>query len=154
MPEDERLSSEELIEMIREGALFGAGTTLQGEEMIAVIGELLETYAASDFVTVMHSEPAVQEFAGIDGFREAIRDWISPYESFRFIVEDVIVAEDSLVFLVRQHATTKHGGVDVGTESGAVWRIRAGRGAPGTFYLDRANALKAAGLDPGRPPGE
>ena len=95
-------TTEELIELIRQGAMFGGGTTLYGNQMIDEVGPLLETYAAPDFVTVMTSESATQEFPGMEGYREALSEWISPYEAFRLEIEEVIVKDEKLVFLARR----------------------------------------------------
>ena len=77
---------------------------------------------SDDFVTIMHAESAVLEYQGIEGFKEALNDWISPYERFQFVVDRRKGLEaDRLVLLVRQLATTKHDGVEVETPSGTVW---------------------------------
>jgi ketosteroid isomerase-like protein len=88
---------------------------------------------------------------GIEGFREALGDWITPYESFRLEIDETIVTDDdAIVFLVHQVATTKHGGVEIKTPSGSVWRTSEGRIAQAAFYIDQPMALRAAGLDPDR----
>jgi ketosteroid isomerase-like protein len=146
------MSTQELIETIREGAMFGGGTVLDGRAGIDQMAELLRGNAHPDLVTLMVSESAgAQEFHGIEGFKEALNDWISPYESFRLEIEEAIVGDDKLVFLARQVATTKHDGVEVETESATVWTVQDGLVSQAAFYLDRQMALKAAGLDPDRP---
>ena len=125
---------------------------LDGSAGIDQMVELLQGNVHPDFVTVMVSESAgAQEFRGIEGFKEALSDWISPYASFRLEIDDVVVADDKLVFLARQVATTKHGGVEVETESASVWWVENGLIAQAGFYLDRQAGLQAAGLDPDRP---
>jgi ketosteroid isomerase-like protein len=114
----------------------------------------LEGNAASDFLTRLTSESETREFRGIEGFREALNDWISPYAEFRLEIDDVIAREDKLIFLAKQIATTKHGGVEMETESASVWWVRDGLIRQIVFYLDRQAALKAAGLDPDRPSGD
>ena len=94
---------------------------------------------------------AATEWHGLQGFRDALTDWISPYESFRLEIEDAIVQQDKLVFLARQVATTKHASVEVETESATIWWIEDGLITRAIFYLDQRAALKAAGLDPGSP---
>ena len=141
--------------MIRRGAMLGGGTVLDGPDGIDQMVEILRGNVHPDFVTLMVSESAgSQEFRGIEGFREALSDWISPYESFRLEVEDVLIEEDQLVFLARQVATTKHDGVEVATESATVWSVEDGLVRQAAFYLDRQMALEAAGIDPDRAPGD
>jgi ketosteroid isomerase-like protein len=145
----------ELAELIRQGDVFAGVTVLDGTEGIDQMAAVLRARAHPDFVTLMVSESAgEQEFRGVEGFKEALSDWISPYEAFRLEVEDVLSNDDNLVFLARQVATTKHDAVEVATESASVWRIRDDLISEVHFYLDRQMALKAAGIDPDRPSGD
>ena len=115
------------------------------------MAEILAGRVHPDFVTEMVSESAgAQEWIGLDGFKEALRDWISPYASFRFEIDDAIVKPDRILFLARQVATTKHGGVEVETDSASVWWIEGGLVRQVGFYLDRQAGLQAAGIDPDR----
>ena len=149
---DEAPQEDELIDQIREGAVFGEGTVLEGTKGIELMVDVLRDRAHPEFVTQMTSDSAVTtEWAGIDGFREALSDWISPYETFRLVIEEAIVHDDKLVFLARQEATTKHAGVEVATDSATIWWLDDGLIRQAVFYLDRQVALKAAGLDPDRP---
>jgi ketosteroid isomerase-like protein len=145
-------TTQELIEMIKRAAMLGGGTVLDGPAGIDQMAELLQGNVQPDFATVMVSESAgSQEFRGIEGFKEALNDWISPYESFRLEIEEAIVSEGKLVFLARQVATTKHDGVEVETESASVWWADDGQIREAAFYLDRRAGLEAAGIDPDRP---
>jgi ketosteroid isomerase-like protein len=148
-------STDELIELIRSGAMLGGGTIFDGTAGIDLMAEVLKDKVDPEFVTLMVSESAgAVESRGIAGFREALGDWISPYEAFRLEIEDVIVNDDKLIFLARQVATTKHDGVEVKTESASVWWVKDGLIRQAAFYLDRSAGLKAAGVDPGRQPGD
>ena len=147
-------STKELLEMISQGAMFGGGTIFDGTAGIDRMVEVLRDNVHPGFVTVMVSESAgPQESYGIEGFKDALTDWISPYVAFRLEVEEVIVEDDKLVFLARQVATTKHAQVDVETESASVWWVKDGKISQAGFYLDRSAGLKAAGVDPDRQAG-
>jgi ketosteroid isomerase-like protein len=149
------LTTAQLKELIRQGGPFSAGTTLAGEEMVEAVTELLRHTAHPEYVTVMVSEAVTQDYPGPEGFEEAWADWLSPYESFRVEVEEVIPLEDRLVFTVRQIATTRHSSVEVETASAAIWWLDDGQIRQAAFYLDRQAGLKAAGIaSPDRPPGD
>jgi ketosteroid isomerase-like protein len=149
------LSTAELIELISEGGPFAPGTALEGGDMIDVVSELLRHNAHPEYVTLMVSESVTLDYAGPEGFKEAWEDWISPYESFRIELDEVIRLEDKLVFTVRQIVTTRHSSVEVETPSAAVWWIEDGQIRQAVFYLDRQAGLKAAGLvSPDRPPAD
>lgn len=139
----------ELVEQIREGLMFSGGTTLEGPEAIDMIAGLLRENAHPDFVTVMVSHGAIPtEYAGPEGFHEALSDWISPYESFRLEIDETITLPDKFVFLARQIATTKHDGVEIETSSATVWSLVDDQIRQATFYLDQRAGLEAAGIDP------
>jgi ketosteroid isomerase-like protein len=148
-------NTDELIELIRGGAMLGGGTIFDGTTGIDQMAEVLKDKVDPEFVTLMVSESAgAVESYGIGGFRQALEDWISPYEAFRLEIEDVIVNDDKLIFLARQVATTKHDGVEVETDSASVWWVKDGLIRQAAFYLDRSAGLKAAGIDPDRPSGD
>jgi ketosteroid isomerase-like protein len=145
-------SLDELAALIRKGEVFGGGSILDGPAGIDQMAEVLREMAHPDFITVMVAEIGPPgEAAGVEGFKELLHDWISPYEKFRLEVEDVLAKDDKLVFLARQVATTRHGGVEVSTESASVWWQREGLISQAAFYLDRRAGLRAAGIDPDRP---
>jgi ketosteroid isomerase-like protein len=145
-PLEGALSTAELMELISRGGPFAPGSTVDGEEMIEAVTELLRHNAHPEYLTLMVSEAVSNEYPGVDGFREAWTDWLSPYEGFRIEVDEVLKLEDMLVFTVRQVATTRHSGVEVETPSAAVWRFEDGQVRQAAFYLDRRAGLKAAGI--------
>jgi ketosteroid isomerase-like protein len=141
------------MELIKNGGPFSPGSEVDAVEMIDAVTNVLRHNGHPEYVTVMVSESASQDYAGVDGFREAWSDWISPYEGFRVAVDEVLMLEDKLVFTVRQIATTRHSGVEVETASAGVWWFEDGQVRQAAFYLDRRAGLKAAGImPPDRPP--
>ena len=147
------LTTAELIELISRGGAFAPGSSVAGEEMIEAATEVLRHNAHPEYLTLMVSKSVTNDYPGVDGFREAWSDWISPYDGFRIEVEDVLRLEDKLVFIVRQIATTRQSEVEVETSSAAVWWFEEGRVRQAAFYLDRQAGLKAAGIaPPDRPP--
>jgi ketosteroid isomerase-like protein len=141
----------ELIELIRQGVVFPGGAVLEGREGIDRMTEILRDNVHPEFVTIMTSEAGLpQEYRGLDGFREALSDWISPYASFRLEIDDAIPMVDKIVFLARQVATTRHDGVEIETSSASVWWLESGAIRQASFYLDQHAGLEAAGLDPDR----
>jgi ketosteroid isomerase-like protein len=145
-PLEGALSTRELINLLRAGGPFAPGAVVSGEEVIASVTEVLRHTAHPDYITVMASEAITLDYPGVEGFEEAWTDWLSPYESFRVEVDEVIELEDKLVFTVRQIATTRQSGVEVETQSAAVWWLEEGQVRQAAFYLDRQAGLKAAGI--------
>jgi hypothetical protein len=136
------------MELISSGGPFSAGATVEGNEMIEAVTELLLHNAHPEYVTLMVSEAGSNDYPGVNGFGEAWSDWISPYDGFRIEVEEALMLEDKLVFTVRQIATMRHSEVEVETSSASVWWFEEGLVRQAAFYLDRQAGLKAAGIDP------
>jgi hypothetical protein len=147
----ESQTTAELIELIRQGVMISGGTVLEGNEGIDQMAEILRDNSHPEFVTIMASESGMPlEYKGLEGFREALTDWISPYESFRLEIDEAIPLVDKIVFLARQVATTKHDGVEIETTSASVWWLEDGVIRQTGFYLDQRAGLQAAGVDPDR----
>jgi ketosteroid isomerase-like protein len=83
---------------------------------------------------------------GPDGLVAAWRDWLTPWRSYRLDVEEIIDAGDNVVTFVHVEAQTERDGVAVQHSPAAIWRFRGGKVVAIHFYLDRAEALEAAGL--------
>jgi hypothetical protein len=151
----EPTSTGRLVDLIRRGVLPSVGTEMDGDGMLDVMTELLSEAAHPDFLTVMVDQTGrAAEYHGIEGFREGLSDFISPYDSYRLRIDEVIEAGAALVFLVRQIGVTKHGGVEVESPGATVWWVQEGSIRQTAFYIDQRAALKAAGLDPDRPSGD
>jgi ketosteroid isomerase-like protein len=136
-----------LVDQITSELELGPGTTLEGRQMIDLIEGVLRESAHPDYETVMVAKDGQsQSHPGVDGFREAIDDWLSPWAEFRFEIEELIPVDDMIVMMVRQAGTTKHGGVEIATDSGTIWWIVDGTIRRAAFYLDRDDARKVAGI--------
>ncbi len=83
---------------------------------------------------------------GLQGFAEAWRDWLEPWESYHIEVEEFIDVGDLVVSLTRVRAQTTRDEVAVEHRPAALWSVRDGKIARVRFYLDREEALEAAGL--------
>jgi ketosteroid isomerase-like protein len=121
------------------------------EERLREVEAALAKWAEPDFAWTMvgpQYAPGQQGFdgRGLQEFRTAWRDWMTPYESYVIEPDEAIDAGDRVLMLVRQVAKTKTGGVEVENHGAAVVWIRDGRMWKVEFHLDRDAAMKAAGL--------
>jgi len=114
--------------------------------------DLFMRHAEPEFEVVMvgpEYSSATAEYAGLDGFVNAWRDWTSAFDSFRIEVDEMVESDDNVVSLVRQIGIPRGAGAEIETPSAAVWMIRDGRLRRVEFHLGRSAALRAAGIDPG-----
>jgi ketosteroid isomerase-like protein len=86
-------------------------------------------------------------FLGIDGLRTAWVDWLSPWESYNAVIEDVIDANEGRVLvLTRDRACPTGAEGEVYFAGAPVWTVRDRKVARIEFYWNRAKGFAAAGL--------
>jgi uncharacterized protein len=78
----------------------------------------------------------------IQGFMESLRDW----ESHSLEIEDYLDAGDSVVVLWHEVGRGKRSGVEVETRTAVVYTVRDKEVLEVQGYMDRRQALQAAGL--------
>jgi ketosteroid isomerase-like protein len=98
------------------------------------------------FISEYTSGPTELEGQGAEGLAAAWQEWLTPFKSYRLELEEVIDAGENVVTFVRIDARTERDDVLMRHEPAAIWRFREGKLVGLHFYLDRAEALEAAGL--------
>jgi len=86
-------------------------------------------------------------FLDLTGLRSAWQNWLRRWVYYRVEIEDVIDVGDQVVVLHSDYARRTEGADQVVRRSAAVWSVRGGHVSRVEFYLRRAEALKAVGLD-------
>jgi ketosteroid isomerase-like protein len=84
---------------------------------------------------------------GVDEMWRAVVDWLRNWEDYRVEPEDFIDLGDRVLVLSRQTARGKLSGANVQAEIGEIFTLRDGRIVSWDLYLDRTEAVQAAGLD-------
>ncbi len=144
-PPDIKALTREALSQLREGE-----TDLgYMDETMPMLGMLLSEVADPEFETRMSGgagAPPVS-YHGLEGFDKAWRDWVETFERVHAELEDLIESEDHIVLLIRQVATTRHDRVEMAQPSAMVFAFESNRVVRVEFHLDRAAALRAAGLD-------
>jgi ketosteroid isomerase-like protein len=85
-------------------------------------------------------------YRGVQGFIEGWRVWLAAWDSYRIETEDFVDDGDKVVVPVRVHARTRRDPVEMEHAPAAVWTLARGKVVRIELYLNRAEALKAAGL--------
>jgi ketosteroid isomerase-like protein len=122
---------------------------MEDEEALRSRLDVLRRLAAEDLEIAMIGPGGFAgSFSGIDGFESAWRDWLAPFDSYRIEQEeDHLIGDEVAVFFARQIATPKGTTTPMENDGASVWFFRDGRVRRIEFHLERASALKSAGLD-------
>jgi ketosteroid isomerase-like protein len=104
---------------------------------------------ASDLVVAFIAgyDNVEQIYYGREGFRKGWLDWLEPYGSYYMETEGFVDAGDEVVVTVRVRARTSRDGVAVEHSPAAVWTVDDGKVVKVRFFLERADAFEAVGID-------
>jgi hypothetical protein len=123
---------------------FDPEQPLAADEMLALFEGALTERAEPGFEVAMVGSGQSREYRGMEGMREAMTDWISPYSDYSVFVEGIREAPAGYCFLVRQVGRTLHGGVEIENLGAMVIKVREGRVWRIEFHLDREDAERSA----------
>jgi hypothetical protein len=113
----------------------------------AAFKEGVEQLFTHDFEGALVALGQRVKFKGLDGMREAVREWLTPWTSYYDEIEAVQPAgEDRVIVLARQHGLRLDTAAEVVAESAGVYLLREGRIVGMDLYVDRGEALEAVGL--------
>jgi hypothetical protein len=145
MPVDEA-RIEALGELFPEGDLVAE---IGDQARVAQRLDLLRTLAAPDLEVEMIGPGGFSgSWRGVEGFAEAWRDWLEPFASYRIEEPEIRLAGDAAVFLAHQVGLPRGGEHPIEQDAAMVaFFDGTGRLRRLEFHLDRAAALRAAGLD-------
>jgi ketosteroid isomerase-like protein len=116
-----------------------------GTDLVVVFGRAgafpSEGLVRDDASVRFVSPSAEMEGTGSEGFYETWQDWLSPWESYRMYVEELLDRGDRVVALVQLVGVTKRDGVEMGHPGATVFRFEGDQIAEIVFTMDRDGAL-------------
>jgi ketosteroid isomerase-like protein len=141
-------------------------------ELAARLNELLPA-SAYDWVAAMNDEQEVERrieglrelswpdleivmvgpggfsgtFRGAEGFRDAWKDWLGPFETYSVEIEEIREAGDHVIVLVRHTATVTGSDAPMDGTAAGIMTFRDGRLSRMEFNLDRDAAIRSVGLE-------
>jgi len=86
-------------------------------------------------------------YLGHDGIRTFHGDVSEVWEEFRWEPTRFVDASDAVVVLLHSHGRGRGSGIEMARDAAMVWTVREGRALSLRFYVDQAEALKAAGVE-------
>ena len=124
------------------------------EENVEIVRRGFEAYARGDLSAAVSShDPAVvfnpaeePPIHGREAVRAYIERWEEPWEDYEAEVEELIDAGDCVVVTLHVRARGRGSGAEVDARSYQVHTLREGRLVRMDEFLEREEALRAAGL--------
>jgi ketosteroid isomerase-like protein len=90
--------------------------------------------------------PEGQVYRGHEGVAEAMRVWTGAWEDWSVEFEQMIDAGDKVLVIARESGRGKGSGVEVEQKAFAVFTVREGKIVHWKGFVNRSDALEAAGL--------
>ena len=121
----------------------------RGYEHFIARGEFLGENMDSEFVwdmSTFRGWPERQIYAGLDGAREFMSNWLETWEDWELSLEELRDAGDRVVAIVTQRGRSQATGLPVEMHFAQVWTLRNGKQIRMEMYADPDEALRATGL--------
>jgi len=130
------------------------------QENVELVRKVYEHWGRGDFANADFFDPEIEfarfgsgdldgKWRGLDGMWGAVAEYLMAWEDMRMNAERFIdVDDDRVLVLDLQTARGKSSSVVVEHELGWLFTLRDGKIVGLTGYWDRAEAMRAAGLEP------
>ena len=123
------------VEKVRRGLSSGP------ESLLALLADDVEW----DYVGAF---PESATYYGPEAVRRFFAQWMGAFDDFGFEAEEFVDGGDHVLVLMRQWGRGKATGAQVENRTWQVFTFRAGRIVHCRGYSEKAEALRAAGLEP------
>ena len=120
---------------------------IRDDEMWAQLAEAVAPFVHEGAETARPGLPGGKTYIGLDGFRESWLDWLAPYAEYQTEVEEAIDCGERVLLLQRSSGRLDGSPKEVKLAPAVVYTVRDGKIARFEPYADRADALKAVGLE-------
>ena len=120
---------------------------LRNDDVWAARVEAVAAFYHPDVESVRLGLPDGRTYTGLDGLRNLWLEWLAPWTTYRIEAEDVIDLGDRVLVLAHVFGRLEGSQAEVENTVASVWTLRDGKIARAEFYIDRAEALKAVGLE-------
>jgi ketosteroid isomerase-like protein len=129
--------SQENVKIVQEGFAHFLAT---GEPAWETVHEEVEIY---DHDLTLDAD----EYHGHEGYRRWLENWATVFSEYSIEAEERIDAGDRVVVFLRMTSTGRGSGVTLDRQDAVVVEMRDRKAVRVDYYNNRAEALKAAGLE-------
>ena len=120
---------------------------IRNDDVWAAAIEAVGGFYHPDVESVRVGLPDGKTYTGPVGSRDTWLEWLSPWKTYRVETEEVIDLRDRVLVLVHAFGRLEGSQGEVENTSASLWTVRDRKIARVEFYVDRTEALKAAGLE-------
>ena len=120
---------------------------LGNDSLWAGYAEALAPSVHADFECANHEFRGERRYTGLDGLRAFMLDWTAPWVTYRIETEEAIDLGERVLMLNRDRGRRVGSTQEVEGRLAALWTICDGKITRLDAYPDRADALKAVGLE-------
>jgi ketosteroid isomerase-like protein len=114
----------------------------------AEVGQAVSHLFHPDFESSVPLLGSTRTYVGIDGLRDAWRDWLAPWATYRSEIDEAIdLGDDRVLLLLHDYGRREGSAQEVRANVAAIWAVRDGKVARFDAYADRRDAFGAAGLE-------
>jgi ketosteroid isomerase-like protein len=123
-------------------------TVRRGLEQYLATGEPPWELFDEEVVVNDYDTPDQGQYEGHAGVRRWLADWAEAWAEWSLEPEELVDAGDSVVVFIRMKTKGLGSGVEVERADAQVFKLSNGKFVRVDYYNDRAQALRAVGLDP------
>jgi SnoaL-like protein len=117
------------------------------QETFAQLVEAASPLLTDDFESVMVFPRDIRTYTGLKGLRKNWLDWLEPWATYRTTIDELIDLGERVVVLVRDYGRRDDMEFEVELIGALIVTFRGGKMARMESWADRAEALKAVGLE-------
>jgi len=140
--------SRENVEVVRNLQPTGVDLALvfRDEQTATALTEAATPFFHADFESAFVMPAERSSHTGFDGLRTAWIDWLTPWESYRTEIEELIDLDDRVAVLTRDFGRREGVEPEVSFRGVAVYVFSDGKISRIEFHFDREEGLEAVGL--------
>ena len=86
-------------------------------------------------------------YRGLEEIWEATKEWLEPWEHYWMTADEFIELDENHVLVLMVIHGRAHSGNELEQQVAALWTMRGGKATATRYYMSRAEALEAAGLE-------
>ena len=137
----------ELVRALQPDPDVNLAALVRDDDLSAAQVEAAAPYLDPAFECVQNLFGAPKIYYGPEGLRAMLLDWLAPWETYRSQIEETIDCGEQVVVLGHLFGRRQGSDREISAELADVWTVRCRKLLRWEAFSNRADALKAVGLE-------